>query len=696
MALEMAVAAFLAAAGGAPEKPALMPWPASLELLEGELPVGSAFRVQVAGEGGPLVEGAVRRFEAHLARQTGLTAPSTLAHARGPTLEVRCDGRGQAMPHLGMDESYTLRVTPGGASLRSREPWGVLRGLETLLQLVTRGSATAFRVPAVAIEDRPRFGWRGLVLDSARHFMPVETVKRTIEGMAAVKLNVLHLHLTDDQGFRIESRRHPELHQMGSDGLFYTQAQVEAIVAHAAERGIRVYPEFDMPGHVTSWLVSHPELASAPGPYEIEREWGVFDRVLDPSKEEVYRFLDGFLGEMARVFPDPYLHVGGDEVDGRQWRASERIAAFRRQKGLEDDRALQGYFSRRVARIVASHGKKAIGWDEVLLPGLAPDSVVVQSWRGPHSLWAAARQGHAGILSSGYYLDLMWPAARHYLVDPWDEGVGELPEADRARVLGGEAAMWSEFASAENLDARLWPRAAAIAERLWSPREARHVEDMYARLDAASRWLEWRGLDHRASYDRMLQRLAGPHHDELRALADVVEPLEDYQRGRTARSNQRTPLNRLVDAARAESDAARAFSRLADALLADPARQAGAGEIRARLREWQGLEPRLRHVLEEYALLRETAPLAAEASALAAAGLEALDFLERRERAPASWWAARAALLLGEKTPAHGLEVAFRPAIRRLMEACTRGATVRPSPEGSAVPSSPRGRDDRD
>ena len=160
------------------------------------------------------------------------------------------------------------------------------------------------------IEDRPRFPWRGLMLDSARHFMPLDTVMRTLDGMAAVKLNVLHWHLTDDQGFRVESRRHPELHRMGSDGLFYTQQQVKEIVAYAGERGIRVYPEFDIPGHTTSWFVSHPELASMPGPYRIEREWGIMDPALDPSKEEVYRFLDGFLGEMAGLFPDLRLHIG--------------------------------------------------------------------------------------------------------------------------------------------------------------------------------------------------------------------------------------------------------------------------------------------------------------------------------------------------------------------------------------------------
>ena len=202
---------------------------------------------------------------------------------------------------------------------------------------------------------------------------------------------------------------------------------------------------------------------------------GIFDPALDPSKEEVYRFLDTFLGEMAALFPDPYLHVGGDEVNGKQWDASERLAAFKKQKGFKDDHELQGYFSQRVEKIVTGHGKKMIGWDEILLPGLPKDSVI-QSWRGQESLGAAAKQGYQGILSNGYYIDLMWPADRHYLVDPWDKGVDQLPEADRARILGGEATMWSEFTTAEIVDSRVWPRT-ALYQRLWRNHRLHHFKN---------------------------------------------------------------------------------------------------------------------------------------------------------------------------------------------------------------------------
>jgi hexosaminidase len=668
MALGVALLSLAAVAAGGGTKPALMPWPSSIELGAGELAVSPGFRIAVTGEGGAFVERAAQRFEARLARQTGLPLPDAVVSPARPTLEVHCGGPGKPLPHLGMNESYTLIVTPEGATLRAGEPWGVLRGLETFLQLVTPGATTAFRVPSVVVRDQPRFPWRGLMLDSGRHFLTVDTIRRTLDGMAAVKLNTLHWHLTEDQGFRVESRRYPELHRAGSDGLFYTQAEVREVIAYAAERGIRVYPEFDMPGHTTSWFVSHPELATAPGPYAIERRWGVFDPTMDPTKEELYRLLDGFLGEMAALFPDPFLHIGGDENEGRAWDASERVQAFKKRKGLATNHDLQAYFNERLSKIVTSHGKQMMGWDEILHPDL-PKDTVIHSWRGPESLGAAARQGFRGVLSNGYYIDLVWPADRHYATDPWDKGVDQLPEADRARVLGGEATMWTEYVSNETIDSRIWPRTAAIAERLWSPREVRDVDDMYARLDGVSRWLEWIGLDHRAGYLRMLQRLAGGQYHELRRLADVVEPLEDYQRGSTGHYTQQTPLDRLVDAARPESDAARAFSRQVGALLADPARRAGREAIRERLAGWAGMEVRLRPLLESRAILREAVPLATEASALAAAGLEALAFLEQGVPAPESWWNARAPLLERERRPTTALEVAYRPSIRRLMEA---------------------------
>src|SRR6202142_4020424 len=260
--------------------------------------------------------------------------------------------------------------------------------METFLQLVDL-DASGFGVPAVTIEDHPRFPWRGLMLDVARHWIPLADVKRTLDGMAAGKLNVFHWHLSENQGFRIESKRFPKLQEMGSDGQYYTQDQVREAIAYARERGIRVIPEFDMPGHATAWFPGYPELASGappgPGPYGIERQWGIFDPAMDPTREETYQFLDAFIGEMAALFPDEYFHIGGDEVNGKQWDANPRIQEFQRAHGMKSNEELQAYFTRRVQVIVEKHGKKMIGWDEILSKDM-PRNVLVQSWRGPKAL----------------------------------------------------------------------------------------------------------------------------------------------------------------------------------------------------------------------------------------------------------------------------------------------------------------------
>ena len=262
----------------------------------------------------------------------------------------------------------------------------------------------------------------------------------------------------------------------------------------------------------------------------------------------------------------------------------------------------------------------------------------------------------------------MQPAASHYAIEPMDKGAATLDEAERARILGGEACMWSEYVSPENVDSRIWPRGAAVAERLWSPQATRDADDLYARLERMSRWLEFLGLQHRSSYRVMLERLAGADAETLRALADVVEPVKEYEREGTGAYTQQTPLNRLVDAARPESLTAREFGQAVDRLLADPSRRSGREIVRARLAEWQALQPRLLPLLDRGAL-REVAPLSADLQALSSAGLEALAFLERGTHAPASWWEARTTSLQKPTKPASALEVAVRPAVRKLLEA---------------------------
>src|ERR1700689_3741698 len=457
----------------------LMPQPSHLSTQEGWLILSSSLVVVADHYTDARLDAAIARGLGRIETQTGISiSASPSAAAASGALTVSVDGPGQTNQSVDEDESYSLDISPSGARLHAATVVGALRGLETFEQLV-QTDRTGYFLPAVSIHDTPRFRWRGLMIDCGRHFISVEVLERTLDGMAAVKLNVFHWHLSEDQGFRIESKAFPKLTELGSDGLFYTQEQAREIVAYARARGIRVVPEFQMPGHTSAWFVGYPDLASAPGPFHIERKFGVFDPVMDPTRESTYKFLDTFIGEMAAIFPDHFMHIGGDENNGAEWKANPRIQDFMREHNLKDTAALQNHFNQRLLKLLEKHGKHMIGWDEILTPDL-PKDIMVQSWRGFDSLATGAKNGYGGILSAGYYLNLMSTAAAHYAIDPLPQDSDLSPE-QQARILGGEACMWEEQTSTQSIDSRIWPRTAAIAERLWSPRNVNDVDDMYRR-----------------------------------------------------------------------------------------------------------------------------------------------------------------------------------------------------------------------
>jgi len=442
-----------------------MPMPAKVSLTAGGSPltIQPEFSASIQGVGASdaRVRASVQRALARLTAQTGVPVSTKLAAAAvTPKLLVIVETLDHPAPQkLGDPEDYRLSITRAQARLDAKTPLGAVRGLETLLQLVQPGK-TGFELPAVEIEDSPRFPWRGLSFDVSRHFMPVPVVKRTLDGMAAVKLNVLHWHLSDDEGFRVESKRFPKLQQLASDGMYYTQAEVRDVIAYARERGIRVIPEFDLPGHATSWFVAYPQYASGKPPYHIRNVSTDPSDTMDPSKEATYVFLDGFIGEMAALFPDAYFHVGGDEVDPKDWKANARIQAFMKQHKLENEDALQAYFTRRLQTIVTRHGKRMAGWDEILRPDI-PKSILIQSWRGQKSLADAAKQGYDGILSAGWYLDLIQPASQHYAVDPLKGETAGLSAEERKHIFGGEATMSRRSPARRILtpnSGRGWPR----------------------------------------------------------------------------------------------------------------------------------------------------------------------------------------------------------------------------------------------
>src|SRR5438132_4865217 len=499
----------------------LMPVPASVQTQTGRLPITGSFNVAVKNYTDDRLRAGIARMLTRLSGRTVLTLPADLSTDESTaTLVVQCERAGDIVPSLSENESYSLEVTDKQAQLAAPTVVGALRGLETFLQLL-QGDRGGYYLPAIKIQDQPRFPWRGLLIDVGRHYEPMEVLKRNLDGMAAVKLNVFHWHLTEDQGFRVESKKFPKLPTLGSDGLFYTQDQVREIITYARDRGIRVMPEFDIPGHSTSWLVAYPEIGSAPGPYKIERGAGIFEPALDPTREQTYKFLDGFLGEMAGLFPDEYMHIGGDENEGKQWDRNPQIQAFMKEKGIRDNHALQAYFNQRILKILQKHHKKMIGWEEILHPDL-PKDAVIHSWRGPASLAEAAKKGYNGILSAGFYIDLIFPASQHYLADPIHPHT-TLTAQEAKRIPGGAATMWGEWVSPETIDSRIWPRTAAIAERLWSPRNVTDVRDMYRRLSVVSRELEELGMTHERNYGMLLRRLvASENTAPLPTLASII------------------------------------------------------------------------------------------------------------------------------------------------------------------------------
>src|SRR6202048_4798675 len=310
----------------------LMPLPANLQTGSGSLRVDSSFSVALTGHTEARLDRAVQRFLRQLSRQTAL--PFSAKASTKPTLIVHTDHASKEVQELGEDESYTLSVTTDGAKIEAPTPLGAMHALQTFLQLV-EVSPDGLAAPAFTIQDTPRVPWRGLMIDVSRHFIPLDILKRNLDGLEAVKMNVFHWHLSEDQGFRAESKKFPKLHTLGYDGLYYTQDEIRELIAYARDRGIRVVPELDMPGHRTAWFVGHPELASGPGPYAIERRWGVFDPAMDLTSEKTYKFLDELVTEMSKLSPDHYSNTGAEEVNARKWAAGPKSRNSRNRTILQ-------------------------------------------------------------------------------------------------------------------------------------------------------------------------------------------------------------------------------------------------------------------------------------------------------------------------------------------------------------------------
>ena len=637
----------------------VMPVPAHVVQREGEFLIDGAFGIALKGYKEARLERAQQRFLDTLSRETGIPLWRQ-AVLNPPHFTVQTAGPSAAVQQLGEDESYHLEISTTDVQLTAPNPIGVLRGLQTFLQLV-RITPRGFSVPVVTVDDKPRFPWRGLLIDSGHRFVHISAIKRNLDGMEAVKLNVFHWRFADNQGFHIQSKKFPLLQEKGSGGFYYSQDEVREIIAYASDRGIRVVPEFDMPCHTTSWFLGYPELASGQDPSH--------SSAIDPTRENTYKFLNGFIGEMAVLFPDSYFHAGGDECDAKEWEGNLRIQDFMRAHAIKDGAALQVLFTAKIQKIIEGRKKIMVGWDEVLQPD-TPKDVVIQSWRGPNSLAEAARNGYRGVLSSGYYIDLNQSAAEHYLVDPLGDSAATLTSDQKALVLGGEATMWTDIVSDENMDNRIWPRSAAIAERLWSAQQVQDVDSMYQRLAIISRKLGYYGLRHRLITDEMLERMSGELDPvPLKVLAAVVQPPRLYGRQELRTFTDFTPLNRLDDAVPPESDTAREFNEIARRIASGKATPQEWQQAREWLGLWRDNDARLQPLLRRSYLTQDLAPVSHNLSRIAEIGLQALDDLHENRLVSADLRQRNIEFLKSSGKPQAVLLLMVAPSVELLVQA---------------------------
>ncbi|HEY0315303.1 MAG TPA: family 20 glycosylhydrolase [Sphingomonas sp.] len=443
-----------------------------------------------------------------------------LGRSGGPKL-----GRGQGRirflrdPSIADPEAYRLDVTPQGITVRAGGNAGLFYGAETLWQLAA--SSPDGLIPAIRIDDKPAFAWRGVMLDSVRHFQPVSYIEQLLDRMAADKLNVFHWHLTDDQGWRILIDRYPRLTGIGASrvpagaegrdpktgkpvryGGFYTKAEIRHVVAYAAVRHITIVPEIEMPGHAMAMVAAYPELASTPvlrtAP---SSDWGVLPNLLSPD-DATFTFVGNVLDEVMQLFPGRYIHVGGDEAPKDQWKTDPKAQALIKALGLKDEDALQGWFTGRIGDYLEKHGRRLIGWDEILDGGVPADATVM-SWRGMDGALKAARAGHDAVLAPMpvLYLDNRQsdaadePPGRGEIVDwkrlyDFDTAPPSLSADERRHILGLQANLWTEHVrTTDYADRMIWPRAAILAELGWSPASARGWPGFAQRLmPELARW----------------------------------------------------------------------------------------------------------------------------------------------------------------------------------------------------------------
>ena len=559
----------------------LMPWPQNIKLAAGTFALSKNFKVNITGNPNPRIFIGATNFVRRLDGRTGLFLEQSFLtevnESPEAALQINCVRNGKI--EINEDESYELKIASNQITINATSDLGALHGLETLLQLLQNNS-TSYYFPVVEISDSPRFTWRGLMIDAARHFQPVDVIKRNLDAMASMKMNVFHWHLADDQGWRIELKNHPKLTELASDGNFYTQEEIKNIVKYADERGILVIPEIDVPGHASALLTAYPEIGSKVGEgkitYEVQRNSGIFNATLDPTNPKTYEVLSSIFDEVCPLFPSSYFHIGGDENNGKEWNANPAIQQFKKDNNFVNNHDLQTYFNMKLIPILKKYNKKLMGWEEIMTENMSKDAII-HAWRGTNegqeaggALIKAAKNGYNTVLSNGYYIDLMLGIESHYLNDPLPKKIILSPE-EKARVLGGEAAMWSELVTPLNIDSRIWPRTAAIAERLWSDESVTDMNSLRKRLKTISFRLEELGITHIRNKEVILRNIS--NNQDTRALNDfsnLCEPLKNYKRnGGGKKYRMHSPLTLFADACNTDASEAIDFNVAVNAYLSD-------------------------------------------------------------------------------------------------------------------------------
>jgi len=679
------------------QEPSLMPWPAGLTTTAGKLALAGSFQVSWQGYRDARLDNAVERLAADMRQRTGLDL-----RAPGPALTIEIAAGAPPLPSLGERESYKLVVDDSGVKLVAEQPAGALRGLATLRQLID-AEGDGFALPKVVVQDAPRFAWRGLMLDVARHFVSIPTLKRQIDAMERVKLNVLHLHLSDNEAFRVESFRFPRLTRTSATGGHYTQAEIRDLVAYAASRGVRIVPEIDLPGHTGAILLAYPEYSASPvNPAD---RIGLRSLAMDPTKPATYAFIKTLLTEMAALFPDAYFHVGGDEISAKAWADNPAIQAYMDKEGLKDRATLQRHFFHRVKAMLDELGKTTVGWEEVA-EGEIDDRILVQAWRSSQATAHITAQHNRAIVSAGYYLDLLRPGVNQYAIDPVDvlatppdyphQVLGPTPAAALTRqqqeaVIGAEASLWTEVVTDEMVDGRVWPRAALLAERFWSPATVRDPVSAQRRAIAVQEGLRRGGMADDAQRHRMSARLAPADADAVETLASATAPIRNFGRlwelFATLRKGGplRAPeLNTLADVAAPDSIEAYRLAVRIDRFIAGKRDEAAA--LKSELAVFRDNHARFVAASAGRPMLEKALPVSADVAALAQAGLDAIVLIESGTVPDRHWRRQTAALLKrqdeaeaasssipkslsGIAQPPANLLIGIKPAIERLVRA---------------------------